>query len=327
MSDALERAAARIADEVLFAAALQVDATGEIPASHFAALAAAGLYGIAGPSHAGGSDLDLRAQRRIRELLAGGCLTTAFVWAQHHGVVRGVRNAGGAVADAWLPGLCSGRLRGGLALAALRPGPSSLRIALHDDGGATLAGSSPMVTGWGYVDVLLAAARLPSDEIVLVLVETAHGGLHARPRRLAALDASRTVQLELSDVRVAADTVVRTTALPAWAAEGESVRMNGTLAVGVAARCARIAGTPSLVAAVDACRHALDVADDGDELARARAGASLLAMRAASYLVAERGSVAVDLREHAQRLAREAIFLLAFAQRPAIKEALLRELG
>ncbi|HEY1539346.1 MAG TPA: acyl-CoA dehydrogenase family protein [Solirubrobacteraceae bacterium] len=326
MSDELEQAAARIADEVLFTAALAVDATGEIPASHFDALAAAGLYGIAGPPHAGGSDLDLQAQRRIRELLAGGCLTTAFVWAQHHGVVRSVRNAGGAIADAWLPDLCSGRLRGGLALAALRPGPSSLRVTLHDDGGATLEGSSPMVTGWGYVDVLLAVARLPTDEIVFVLVDATHGGLQARPLRLAALEASRTVRLELAAVRVAADAVVRTAALPAWAAEGESVRMNGALAVGVAARCARIAGTPSLIAAVAACRRALDVADDGDELAQARAGASLLAMRAASYLVAERGSVAVDLREHAQRLAREAIFLLAFAQRPAIKEALLREL-
>jgi hypothetical protein len=33
------------------------------------------------------------------------------------------------------------------------------------------------------------------------------------------------------------------------------------------------------------------------------------------------------MREHAQRLAREAIFLLAFGQRPAIKQALLRDLA
>jgi alkylation response protein AidB-like acyl-CoA dehydrogenase len=286
------------------------------------------MYGISGPIEAGGSDLGALEQQRIRETLAGGCLTTAFVWAQHHGVVRAVRDAAPAVRDAWLEGLCSGRVQGGLALAGLRPGPSSLRIAATPDGGWTIAGSSPMVTGWGYLDVLLVGARLESDEIVFALVDTSHPGLRARPRRLAALDASRTVELTFDDVVIdRATSVLQTTALPAWAAAGESVRLNGALSIGVAERCARLAGEPALLARVVAARHALDVADDGDELAQARADASLLAMRAASYLVAQRGSAAVDVREHAQRLAREAIFLLAFGQRPAIKQALLRGLG
>jgi hypothetical protein len=116
---------------------------------------------------------------------------------------------------------------------------------------------------------------------------------------------------------------LRTTALPPWAAEGEGVRLNGALSIGVAERCARLAGEPALLADVAAARDALDIAADGDELARARADATLLAMRASWYLVAQRGSAAVDAREHAQRLAREAIFLLAFGQRPAIKRALL----
>lgn len=317
---------ARIADELLFADALDVDAHGEIPAGHFEALAAEGLYGIAGPADAGGLDLDPLRQRRVREVLAGGCLTTAFVWAQHHAVVRCVRDAGAVVADAWLERLCSGRTRAGLALAGLRPGPPALRIE-RDGDRWTIAGCSPMVTGWGYLDVLLVAARLPSDEIAFALVDTAQGGLSAQPRRLAALDASRTVRLRFDGVVVASSAVVRTTSLPAWAAEGESVRVNGALAVGVAERCARIAGSATLLAAVAERRRALDDAADGDDLAQARADASLLAMRAASSLVAARGSAAVDVREHAQRLAREAIFLLAFGQRPAIKEALLRGLA
>jgi alkylation response protein AidB-like acyl-CoA dehydrogenase len=323
---AIEQRAARIADEILFAHALDVDARGEIPPGHFDALAAAGLYGIAGPVDAGGLDLDPLCQRRVRETLAGGCLTTAFVWAQHHGVVRCVREAGAEVADAWLERLCSGRTRAGLALAGLRPGPPTLRVERAGDRW-TISGCSPMVTGWGYLDVLLVGARLTSDEIVFALVDPAQDGLRAQPRRLAALDASRTVRLHFDGVVVAAPAVARTTALPAWAAEGEAVRVNGALAIGVAQRCARIAGSTTLEAAVAARRGALDDAADGDELAQARADASLLAMRAAAYLVAERGSAAVDMGEHAQRLAREAIFLLAFGQRPAIKQALLRELG
>jgi hypothetical protein len=46
-------------------------------------------------------------------------------------------------------------------------------------------------------------------------------------------------------------------------------------------------------------------------------------MTAAAHLVAGRGSSALDTSEHAQRLAREAVFLLAFGQRPAIQRALL----
>ncbi len=321
----LEGEVARLADELLFANALDVDAQDQIPPGHFDALAAAGLYGIAGPRDAGGLDLDVVTQRRVREVLAGGCLTTAFVWAQHHGAVRCVRAAPAAIRDAWLAPLCDGRSRAGLALSGLLPGPVALRIARRGSGW-TVHGTSPMVTGWGYIDVILVAARLEENAIAFALVDTARPGLRARRRRLAALDAARTVRLDFDGVALGAADVVETVALPRWAAEGESVRSNGVLAIGVAERCARLSSSAPLRAEVAAARDALDAAADGDELAQARADAALLAMRAASRLVAERGSTAIDLQDHAQRLAREAIFLLAFGQRPAIKQALLRGL-
>jgi hypothetical protein len=46
---------------------------------------------------------------------------------------------------------------------------------------------------------------------------------------------------------------------------------------------------------------------------------------AAARRLADEVSIAVD--QHAQRLAREAVFLLVFGSRPAIKQALLRRLG
>jgi hypothetical protein len=39
------------------------------------------------------------------------------------------------------------------------------------------------------------------------------------------------------------------------------------------------------------------------------------------------GSRSVTVDQHAQRLAREALFLLVFGSRPGIKSALLRRLG
>jgi hypothetical protein len=54
----------------------------------------------------------------------------------------------------------------------------------------------------------------------------------------------------------------------------------------------------------------------------ARAAASELAQRSAAALVTVQGSRAILAGEHAQRLAREALFLLVFASRPAIKQSL-----
>jgi alkylation response protein AidB-like acyl-CoA dehydrogenase len=119
---------AQVADDVLFAQALEVDARSEIPAGHLGALADAGLFAVAGPVEHGGLDLDARRQRRVRETLAAGCLTTAFVWAQHQSVVRRLRDGAAAPREAWLADLCAGRRLGGIVLAGLLPGPACLAI-------------------------------------------------------------------------------------------------------------------------------------------------------------------------------------------------------
>ncbi|MGH3670647.1 MAG: acyl-CoA dehydrogenase family protein, partial [Pseudonocardiaceae bacterium] len=77
-----------IAEDVLFPAALDVDARGVIPGSHFDLLAEQGFYGLAGSAERGGADIDFPTLTGILETLAGGCLTTTFTWIQHHSVVR-----------------------------------------------------------------------------------------------------------------------------------------------------------------------------------------------------------------------------------------------
>jgi len=62
-------------------------------------------------------------------------------------------------------------------------------------------------------------------------------------------------------------------------------------------------------------------------MADARAAASELALRAAAALAVRDGGHAVAVDSHAQRLAREAVFLLVFGSRPGIKSALLQRLG
>ena len=62
-------------------------------------------------------------------------------------------------------------------------------------------------------------------------------------------------------------------------------------------------------------------------MADARAAVSALAVRATATLIVGTGSRGVRADDHAQRLAREALLLLVFGTRPAIKASLLRRLG
>jgi alkylation response protein AidB-like acyl-CoA dehydrogenase len=325
--DAVARARS-LADELLFPAASAVDAAGVVPAGHLDALADAGLYGLTGPVDAGGLGADAATVAAVIEALASGDLATTFVWLQHLGVVGAVADGPAGLRAEFLPDLCAGRRRGGVALqAATRLGPAAIG-AHRDRNELMLDGRVPWVTGWGHVDVLLVAARDPDGEVCFVLVDAVGGPtLEAAPQRMVALTASATVELTLNDHRVPADRLVRTVPLAELrAGDAAGLRANGSLALGLVARCARLLGPSPLDGDLAAARTRLDTAGPG-ELPAARAAASALAHRATGLLVAATGSRAVVAGAHAERLAREALFLLVFGSRPAIRQALVAELG
>jgi alkylation response protein AidB-like acyl-CoA dehydrogenase len=105
-----------------------------------------------------------------------------------------------------------------------------------------------------------------------------------------------------------------------------SLRMNGSLALGVTARCCALMGPGPFDDELVAARVELDAANPPD-LPAARARASELAMRAATALTVTLGSRSILMDQHAQRLAREALFLLVFGSRPPIRAELLRRLA
>jgi hypothetical protein len=106
---------------------------------------------------------------------------------------------------------------------------------------------------------------------------------------------------------------------------GTGLRLNGSLALGVANRACRLLGPSPLDDELERRRHALDDAG-ADTMAGERAAASAFALQAASALAVHVGSRAVRTDEHAQRLVREALFLLVFGSRQPIKAALLETL-
>ena len=329
--------ARRIAADVLFPAAMDTDASDRVPAGHLDLLAAEGFYGMAGPAAGpaeAGAGIDAAAAGRIIEILAGGCLATTFVWLQHHRAVRAASAAGGPLRDEWLGPLCRGTRRCGIALGGGLPGPPLLR-ARPAAGGYRLDGISPWVTGWGLVDTFYVAARDERDNVVTAFVPAEPGGppgpaapggvsptLSAELLRMVAVNASRTALIRFDGHFVPAGRVIATVPHRDWLAQDSMhLRGNGSLALGVAGRCCELIGASPLDGELARRRAALDAASPA-QLPAARADASELAIRAAAALVTVQGSRAILAGQHAQRLAREALFLLVFGSRPAIKDRL-----
>jgi alkylation response protein AidB-like acyl-CoA dehydrogenase len=325
-ADVLQRAAV-IAETILYPSAMAVDKADSIPAEHLDALAEAGFYGLAGPAGCGGPGVDAATFCRVIEIMAGGCLATTFVWLQHHGPVRALAASQDAVLrETWLGPLAAGRRRAGVALAGGWPGPPVLR-ARRVRGGYELDGAAPWVTGWGMVDVVYTLARAEDDNLVAALVPAvAADTLTAIPLELVAVNASGTV--ELGFVRHFVPDALVCSVFPhaEWLARDvHGLRPNGSLALGVAARCCRIAGQRGLDDQLSRVRDALDRAGPQD-MPAARAAAAQFAYHAAGAAVAVTGSRGILADQHPQRLAREAQFLLVFGSRPAIKENLVSSL-
>ena len=313
--DVVERAQ-QIADEVLFPAALATDAADVVPRELLEALADAGLYGSA-------LDVGFSTVCAVQEALASGCLTTAFLWAQHLGLVHALAVGGNEELNArWLDRLASGEVRAGLALGGALPQPTL--HARADADGWRLDGASPFVSGWGRIDVVHTAARV-DDEVVWLIVDAQEGPeLHVERLRLAVLDATATVRASFKGLTVPGDRV--TGRHPAGGTTPpEVLRLHAALALGVASRCCRLLGPTLLDDELSACRAELDRLDPVT-IFGARAAAGELAVRAAAALSVAQGSRSLLVSDHAQRLAREALFTLVYALRPGSKDALLTQL-
>lgn len=309
--------AQRIADEVLFPAALLTDASDVVPRELLDTLASAGLYGV-------GLNADFGTVCAVQEALASGCLTTAFLWAQHLGLVHSLaEDSNSAVSEKWLARLAAGEIRAGLGLGGALPKPT---LRARPDGGDWLVdGVSPFVSGWGRIDVIHTAARTPDDQIVWLIVDAAEGpSVRAERLRLAALNATATVRVTFSQLPVTADRVTAKHPVGGGTAS-EVLRLHAAFALGVTARCCRLLGPTSLDSELAVLRAELDKL--GPEIEAARVAAGELAVRASAALMTSEGSRSLLVADHAQRLMREAMFTLVYALRPTGRTALLARLG
>lgn len=337
MNDFIDRAR-RIADDVLYTNAPAVDASGVVPRDHFDLLAEEGFYGLVAPPEIGGAGFGLPELVQIAEILAGGCLATAFTWLQHHGVVLALADTENTPLWAeYLGGLVSGRCRAGVAYAAA-VGPPPQLVATRVSGGFLLSGTVPFVGGWGNIDVLLLSASIQDTGVAAVvsgLLDVDGLDVVAEPLDLVAARAAGLVRLRFTDCFLPTDRVTRQVLRREFTAGHWLVsRINGSLSLGVAARCVRLLADcrPDLAtqfgAQVDEARGLLDTAVVApDQMTAARAGAAELAYRVAGATVAAVGPTSIEMSHHAQRLAREALFLLVTATRDEVRALLVSMWG
>jgi alkylation response protein AidB-like acyl-CoA dehydrogenase len=309
--------------ELLSRDAAIVDQSTTIPSSHLAAFAAAGLYGALAPKDAGGLELAFPEACDVVEQLAAACLTTTFVWLQHFRLLGSLLDpATPENLRSMLPSVIDGQVKGGVSLGGLLPGPARLTAEAKDEGWL-LRGDAPWVSGWGIVDQLVVTAREGAESVASFLLDaTLCEGLSVAPVHLSAMNASSTVTVTFSNVKIPHDRYLGSQPYAPGLERPEGLRINGSLALGVARRCCDVIGPSALDDELRGAREELDHAGS-EGMHKARARASALAVRSAHVLAVSTGSRAAITGDVAERSTREASLLLVFASRPAIKAALL----
>ena len=337
-----------LADDMLFPSAQDVDRAATIPPEHLGALAAAGLFGIAGPRSLGGADLGPTEMRRVIAALAGGCGATFFVWAQHQGVVRTVRSSPNAdLRDELLGPMCRGDVVAGVAFAHVRRVGNPAITAHRVEDGWRLDGFAPWATSWGIADWFAVAAETDDGRLVWSMVPGHEpDGVRATALELPVLGATGTVGLGFESCVVTDSRVALIEDADAWRAGDRRRSAIGLPAVlgvaersiGLLGRAARGVDDPASAAADRLAAELAELWTRDDHLGAAllagedliaeasdhRAACLDLGRRSTSALLAAVGGGGMDLDHPAQRLAREADFYVIQAQTGDGRAATLR---
>ncbi|MEV6486359.1 acyl-CoA dehydrogenase family protein [Streptomyces sp. NPDC051576] len=338
-SPSLVTRARRLADDLLAPHAEQVDQEG-VPASHIEAIKRSGLLGVSAPVAYGGSAAPGAVARETAEILAGACCSTWFVQTQHHTPVMTLAKSELPVRERLLGPLSRGELMSGVAYAHLRAYPRIPVRVTRERGGRRFDGTVPWYTGWGLNDVMLLAGVTDADEALFAFTEAREqDGMRAsEPMRLAALTASRTVSLELDGLWLPEEAVVLRAPYEEWAATDRPKPTNASPAVfGVAQAALSLLDDDTsgqLRTRLDEVRRqAYTLAEHpvpheylAERLAL-RTQAYEVLMAATTAAVVAGGGRSLSLTSRAQRLAREALFLLVQGQTTESRRAHLTALS
>jgi alkylation response protein AidB-like acyl-CoA dehydrogenase len=210
--------------EVLRPRALETDRTG-VTEQTVRDLAELGALNHLAPAKYGGADLDRNADRRLHELIAGGCYNTWLVWAQHAPQVGRIRQAVEQSGSAFDSGLADRVMRGevllGVALSDVRRYPDRYVAARRTGDCWVFEGTISWVSGWGLNQWIGVAGVDDSDptrpRVVHALIPIGEGVV-GTPLRLSAATGSRTERVKLTGVKVPESHVIAVQDLDSWRA-------------------------------------------------------------------------------------------------------------
>ena len=315
-------------------AAVATDASA-VPASHLAALAGTGFFGLTVPAAHGGLDAPEEVVTEAHELLAGACPSTFLVASQHGAPIRSIVDNGGPELRALLPALARGERIGGVAFGHVRSWPARRTLVARRAGrGWRFDGVVPWFSGAGLVDLVnLAAVAEAESTIVFAEVDLPRPGeVEDVPLDLVAVRGSRTVALRIDGLTVPDERVTRVVDVDAWKAEdGRGVPGPAPGALGLARAALAYAldrqpDHPDLLALADEVAAARRPPAGADPV-RWRAYSVNLAVRATNAAVVARGGAALLTGDPAQIWARAALFLEVRALSPELRDAHLRQLA
>lgn len=337
MTSALLDDVDRVCRDLIGPAALRVDGD-VVPRSHIDALARTGL--LAGAS----DDVSPADVRAAQERLAGACLSTWLVVAQHQMPLRLARAARPQLRDSLVPLLESGTTLGGVSFSHLRRWPQRPVDAERIHGAWLFSGTAPWYTGWGINDVAAIAGATEDGHVVFLLVpaEASPALRPGRPAQTLAVTAARTVPLHLDELVVPDSGVLAVEHIDDWCRADERATANVSPAVFGVAQAAidRLRRSPdtsaqatgrrmnTVLADVRAEAYALiddqvDTHTSTNRRLQLRTRALRLGVDATTALIVSRAGQAMQRSDDAQLLARWALFLTVQAQTRQLRTALL----
>ena len=322
-------------NQILRVGADRNDHLGTFDVDAWDAARSAGAMQWAVPKRFGGDEVEPLELHDRYEQLARASLATAFVLTQHDGCVAYL-----AAAGEWFAGelraVADGRLHLTVAISHLTTSRGGGVKANVDGERVTLDGVAPWCTAADVADKIMVAAGTKGGQVLALVDRDATGVEVPPPPPIVALSATRTGEVRLDGA------VGRRIAGPAEGVLGERV---GKLPIGQAflalghaggaIDCMRTDTSEGAARAADALDRKLDdlrgrvrrFAGGGSGDGNALRGESIaLAQQACLAAVTVHKGAALVNGHPAQRLAREALFLLVWSCPEGVRDCTLAEL-
>ncbi len=331
--------------------ACETDLSGQWPAKQLKLCAQAGVFRWFASEDQGGLGWTAQDQLRGYLKLASADLTTTFILTQRLGAQRRIASSDNqGLAQALLPDLLSGHTFATVGISHLTTSRRHLAApalaAEAVDGGYSLRGYSPWVTGAAHAQTIVLGATLADGRQLLAAVPTGRKGIQAASGvQLMALTASETARVDCDAVWIAQDELIAgptDNVMNSGVGASSGGLQTSTLALGLAQAAIEFLAQqalnrPELSAAADqlratACEMESDLLDAaiGAEVCSAadlRGRANRLVLQATqAAMTAAKGAGYVHGHQ-ANRWCREALFFLVWSCPQQIANAHLCELA